>query len=235
VGTVRALHVKEPTGAERTVALTAEPVVFGRDEDCTVQLDSPFVSRRHAQIHVGPDGVFLTDLGSHNGSFVNGQRTTGPAVLTEGDVVALGDVTIECLAGARRMIKTRTLVRPVLADPGQAASPAASPAQREPAEAVRQPDERLRIDPRTLYVWVGGRQLERRLSAQEFKLLAYLHDHQDRICTRRELGDAIWGRHTWDPNLLYRLVRRVKEKIEPDPKHPRYLQTIPWVGYRLTP
>jgi DNA-binding response OmpR family regulator len=92
----------------------------------------------------------------------------------------------------------------------------------------------LRVDPRTLQVWVGEQQLPRRLSAQEFALLSYLCARQDRICTRRELGDAIWGRHTWDPNLLHRLVRRLKEKIEPDLQQPRFLHTVPWVGYRLT-
>lgn len=235
MGTVRFLHIKEPTGTERTVALAGEPVVFGRDEGCTVQLESPFVSRRHAQIDIGPDGVSLTDLGSHNGSLVNGQRITGTTVLNDGDSIAIGDVMIECLAGAQRTIKTRTLARPVLVESGQTASFAAPPPQVGPAEATQQPDERLRIDARTLRVWIGDRQLERRLSAQEFKLLPYLYEHQDRVCTRRELGDAIWGRHTWDPNLLYRLVHRVKEKIEPDPRHPRYLQTVPWVGYRVTP
>ena len=52
--------------------------------------------------------------------------------------------------------------------------------------------------------------------------------------TRRELGDAIWGRDQWDPNMLHRLVHRLKEKIEPNPDKPRYVQTVPWVGYRLT-
>ena len=51
---------------------------------------------------------------------------------------------------------------------------------------------------------------------------------------RQELGDAIWGRHHWDPNMLHRLVRRLKEKVEPDPAHPHYLQTVPGVGYVLT-
>ncbi len=57
------------------------------------------------------------------------------------------------------------------------------------------------------------------------------YEHRDRVCTRQELGDAIWGAGNWDPNMLHRL----KEKVEPDPEKPRYVQTIPWVGYRVTP
>ena len=50
-----------------------------------------------------------------------------------------------------------------------------------------------------------------------------------------ELGNAIWGADAWDLDMLYRLVRRVKEKLEPRPDRPRYLQTVRGVGYRLVP
>ncbi len=231
------LHIREPSGVERTVPVIPEPIVLGRDDDCTVQLESPFVSRRHARIESGPGGAVLVDLGSHNGCLVNGERVEGSVPLRAGDVIAIADVTVECVGGAQRTIETRTLVRPEMSPPATGATATLSvrpptappPVERAPAA------EDLRIDARTLQVWLGERLLERRLSAQEFKLLSYLYDHQDRVCTRRELGDAVWGRYTWDPNLLYRLVRRVKEKVEPDPRRPRYLHTIPWVGYRLTP
>lgn len=84
-------------------------------------------------------------------------------------------------------------------------------------------------------MWIGETKHERRLSAQEFHLLAYLYVHQDRVCTREELGDAIWGADRWDMNMLHRLVHRLKEKLEPNPERPRYVQTVPWIGYRLTP
>ena len=35
--------------------------------------------------------------------------------------------------------------------------------------------------------------------------------------------------------MLHRLVSRLKEKVEPAPERPRYIQTVPWVSYRLTP
>ena len=63
----------------------------------------------------------------------------------------------------------------------------------------------------------------------------YLYEHAGRVCTRQELGDAVWGRDRWDAAMLYRLVRRVKEKLEPQPAHPRYLRNVPGFGYRLAP
>ena len=63
----------------------------------------------------------------------------------------------------------------------------------------------------------------------------HLYERAGRVCTRQELGDAVWGRDRWDPAMLYRLVRRVKEKLEPLPARPRYLLTVPGFGYRLAP
>jgi DNA-binding response OmpR family regulator len=93
----------------------------------------------------------------------------------------------------------------------------------------------LRLDVQTFSVWRGTQPLPRPLAAREFALVRYLYDHADRVCTRQELGDAVWGRDRWDPDMLYRLVRRVKEKLEPQPAHPRYLLTVPGFGYRLAP
>jgi hypothetical protein len=234
VADIHFLLVREPIGAERTIPLGTNEVVFlGRDDDCTIQLESPYVSRRHARIAVGHDAAVFADLGSHNGSMVNGKRVEADTTLKPGDTIAIGDVTIECIPGTPRTVKTRTLVRPSVSPPSEDMPPNL-PGHTLTLDVPEVPlTECLRLDARTMRVWIDDQPLQKRLSAQEFKLLSYLHEHRDRICTRQELGNAIWGRYTWDPNLLYRLVRRLKEKIEPDPKQPRFLQTVPWVGYRL--
>ncbi|MGH2354808.1 MAG: winged helix-turn-helix domain-containing protein, partial [Chloroflexota bacterium] len=113
--------------------------------------------------------------------------------------------------------------RPEVAPRPQFAGPAAGPGGA------------LRVDSQTYSVWRGAQPLPRPLSAQEFALVRYLYERCERVCARRELGDAIWGAGAWDPNMLHRLVRRVKEKLEPQPNRPRYLQTVPGIGYRLTP
>jgi hypothetical protein len=224
--TERTLVVREASGTERVFALDdvlPEPVTVGRETTCTVQIDSPFVSRQHARIELRESEIVLVDLGSRNGSRLNGTRVEGSAPLADGDVIAIGDATIRCAFGRTVQAQTRTLVF----QGGQEAQPA------EPAAEATQ--DALRVDSQTYEVWVGETPLARRLSAQEFQLLSYLYQHSDRVCTRKELGDAIWGRDNWDPNMLHRLVHRLKEKLEPNPEKPRYVQTVPWVGYRLTP
>jgi hypothetical protein len=63
--------------------------VIGRLAQSDIQLPSPDVSRRHAQVSVGPDGFFVSDLGSENGVAVNGHRVERHR-LEDGDVIVLG-------------------------------------------------------------------------------------------------------------------------------------------------
>jgi DNA-binding response OmpR family regulator len=91
----------------------------------------------------------------------------------------------------------------------------------------------LYVDSEGREVWIQGRKLETRLSAQEFDLLRLLFSRGGRVCSRREIGDAIWGPDKYDDNMIHRLIFRLKEKIEPDPGHPKYVLNVPGVGYKL--
>jgi pSer/pThr/pTyr-binding forkhead associated (FHA) protein len=73
--------------------LTAGTAIVGRVGEVDIVLDNPLVSRRHAEITVGPDGVSVRDLGSTNGTFVNGERVT-EADLRAGDRLSFGGVTL---------------------------------------------------------------------------------------------------------------------------------------------
>jgi pSer/pThr/pTyr-binding forkhead associated (FHA) protein len=213
---VQSLIVKDATGAERVVPVDREVITVGRHPTCTIRLDSPYVSRQHARFELRPDGLMLEDLGGRNGTLLNGEPLAGrvPVMLSAGDIVTIADATIECLADAAADGTTRTLVR--------------ERAQPPPADL-------LRVDAQAYTVWIGDSQIQRPLSPQEFELLRYLYEHRDRVCTRQELGDAIWGTGNWDTNMLHRLVHRLKDKLEPNPEKPRYVQTVPWIGYRVTP
>ena len=79
---------------EQQFALGAGLHLVGRDPFSAVWVDSKAVSRRHASLAVNGDGVVLTDLGSRNGTFVNGQRITSPVTITEADEVSLGTVRL---------------------------------------------------------------------------------------------------------------------------------------------
>lgn len=75
---------------------------IGRGDGCAVQLDSRSVSRLHALIQRREAGDFsLVDLGSRNGSFVDGRRVSLPTVLTDGDRLVFGDQELVFQGAAR--------------------------------------------------------------------------------------------------------------------------------------
>ena len=75
---------------------------------------------------------------------------------------------------------------------------------------------------------------EIRLTPKEFELLALLARSADRVLTHRTILKAVWGANAVDqPEHLWVLMAQLRKKIEPDPSHPRYLLSEPWVGYRF--
>ncbi len=69
--------------------------VIGRDSNAEVFLDAADISRRHARVRVGADGVEVEDLGSKNGVTIDGEVIQGPVVLGHGACLSLGDVVFE--------------------------------------------------------------------------------------------------------------------------------------------
>ena len=67
---------------------------MGRDPTAAVPIDHTSVSRRHAQVSLSGDGATIEDLGSRNGTYLNGQLLEASAALKDGDVIRLGPVTI---------------------------------------------------------------------------------------------------------------------------------------------
>ena len=78
-----------------TIELSASAVV-GRDVGSGIRLDrDEFVSARHARIEPRPDGIWIEDLGSTNGTHVNGARLQGARALRPGDVVRIGETELQ--------------------------------------------------------------------------------------------------------------------------------------------
>ena len=78
----------------REIELSRGENLLGRDRRSVAWFDSPTVSRRHARILVSGDGAVLEDLGSRNGTWIGGQRVTGPVQLSDLDEVKLGSLVM---------------------------------------------------------------------------------------------------------------------------------------------
>jgi two-component system response regulator ResD len=90
----------------------------------------------------------------------------------------------------------------------------------------------LRIDPRTRLVETNQHAVE--LTSKEFDLLYFLARYPGQVFTRAQLLDKVWGYEFFgDASTVTVHIRRLREKIEPDPAQPRYLSTVWGVGYKF--
>lgn len=112
-----------------TYDLTKEVTLMGRDVSNDIILGDAEISRQHSRLTRTPGGYVLEDLGSTNGTFVNGERLMAPRVLNPGDLVALGE-NVSLTFDAAVTEAAATVAGPVAQPVGVAAAPAATPAPR---------------------------------------------------------------------------------------------------------
>ena len=85
------LERETATGERREIAITKDEFLIGRGIDCDLRLRTSNVSRHHCLLRFRADETTLQDLGSANGTFVNGQRVRSQTALVHGDEISLGD------------------------------------------------------------------------------------------------------------------------------------------------
>ena len=111
-------------GSEEVFPLGFEPTSIGRHGDNEIILPDSQVSRHHAEIVMQGGRWLITDLGSANGTYVNGERLTGPQVLTHGDLVRVGQTQF------RVEIAAAIAAQDTLVEKAPAAAAAPPPARR---------------------------------------------------------------------------------------------------------
>jgi len=95
---------------------------IGRTQDCDLRIADLSVSRRHAQLDRGEDGWLLSDLGSHNGTRVNGWLVREPVPVHSGDILQFGSAMFVIRPGGSE-------------GPGGSGGMASSPDQGDPGES----------------------------------------------------------------------------------------------------
>lgn len=101
---------------------------------------------------------------------------------------------------------------------------------REPATYLRYKGLTIDLDARTITTVRGTFELP----PKEFDILLYCARHQGKILTRAQIYEAVWGEpYVWDDGNIMAVISRLRKKLEPDPSHPTYLQTVKGMGYRF--
>ena len=83
-------------------------VVIGRMPDCDIKIDNPAISRRHAAVEFQGEGYTLADMGSSNGTFLNGKRVEAPSELKPGDVIGIAKFELLFQDDARSEVEKMT-------------------------------------------------------------------------------------------------------------------------------
>jgi len=135
------LTVRQGPQPGRSFSLARPTIIIGREVGNDVVLSDPQVSRRHASLTWDGRQFIIQDLGSANGTFVNGVRLTGPQALQPGDVIGLGPTVLLGFQAALPVVSP--VEPPVYAPPPPAPPrPVVSPVE-PPPRAPRPPARRL--------------------------------------------------------------------------------------------
>jgi predicted component of type VI protein secretion system len=138
-------------------SLEKDSTSLGRDPGNDIMIDDPQVSRQHARIMRQGGLMVIEDLGSTNGTFVNGVRLTGSHTLASGDMIGLGDVVALTYYGMG-IAATETVVRqPAAAPPSPSYAPSSSvpPPPPPPAFTAASPSPPVEEQRSKTWLWVG--------------------------------------------------------------------------------
>jgi len=187
----------------------SQTIVLGREATCDVAVVDRQISRFHARLTPTSEGVILEDLGSKNGTHLNGTQLSAPVVLQDGDVFSVA-------MAQQFMFIISDATTPLLDGPSQ--------------------QGRLMMDLKSRRVWVNQQQLVPPLSAQQFKLLWLLYERNGQVVTRPDLVAVVWGDEYAmgvSDQALDALIRRLRDRISAlDPTH-QYIDTVRGHGIRL--
>ncbi len=203
------LVVKTGADTEQKWAIEKDVVIIGRGECCDVVLPERPVSRRHAEIRRDGNRYLLRDLGSRNGTWLNGQEVDGPIPLQDGDEIQIALRVKLLFVGVDATL-------PLMLDDTKGPG--------------------LRVDKVGRRVWVRGQELTPPLSVAQYRVLELLYEGQDRVCSRDEIVKVVWGEEGAagvTEQAIDALIRRLRDRLaELDPDH-QYVVTVRGHGFRL--
>ena len=213
-------HVNKGIDGISMIPIDASSFIAGNSDAVDIKLENTFVSRRHFQNKIESDVFYLSDLGSTNGTYLNGIKLfpNEEHILRDGDKVGLGvDEVILLFSGPARTVRIDTAV-----------------IARSVPRAIRSNDDKLAVDSASRDVWVRGNIL-RTLPRKEFDIIECLFQNRGQAVSRDEIAAAGWPERPDDvPNSdIDQYIRRLRRKIEEDPSEPKIILTRVGYGYTI--
>jgi len=89
------LKIVQPTELAGTVYPLGDELTVGRAAGCQITLDDTYASQLHARIFVRDDQLYVEDLGSTNGTYLNRRKVSAPMVVSQGDQIQIGSTVME--------------------------------------------------------------------------------------------------------------------------------------------
>jgi DNA-binding winged helix-turn-helix (wHTH) protein len=205
------LVVQEGQLAGKRWSLGKPVLTVGRGEECDVVLPDRQVSRNHLRIVRDEMGYAVEDLGSKNGTYVNGAPVRGSVHLQDGDEIQVALSVRLLFVGAEATLPlTQEMVK--VARPG------------------------LRLNKSQRQVWVNGVALDPPLSLSQYRLLEILWERKGKVVTREEVIAAVWPESDEagiTEQAIDALVRRLRDRLSEIDREHDYLVTVRGHGFRL--
>jgi DNA-binding response OmpR family regulator len=203
------LLAKEGERAGENWTLDRDVITIGRSADCDITLPERAVSRLHARIERRNQGFLLIDLGSRNGTHVNGQEINQPYLLQDGDEVQIAMRVKLAFVGAEATV---------------------------PLSLEGVTGSAVRIDKGTRRVWVRGQELDPPLSPAQYRLLELLVDADGQVVGRDEVVHTVWPEDVEagvSEQAIDALVRRLRDRLAEIAPDQQYIVTVRGHGFRL--
>ncbi len=203
------LIMREGELAGQQWTIITDEFMIGRGGECDLVLPERQVSRHHVKI-LREDGRFiLQDLGSKNGTHLNGTKVSGRVPIQDGDEIQIA------LAVKLVFIGTGATM-PLTFDPPK-------------------PTRTLTINEAERSIYIKGTRLEPPLSLAQFRLLQLLFDAGGAVCSRDEIVDVVWPGTEGigvSEQAIDALIRRLRDRLaELDPHN--YVATVRGHGFKL--
>ncbi|MGB7342290.1 MAG: FHA domain-containing protein [Phototrophicaceae bacterium] len=197
--------------------LEKEEMVLGRDDTCDMVIPMRQVSRQHVVFRrVGDEQYEVEDLGSKNGTWLNGNRFEGTRQISDGDEVHLAlKVRLRFVGSGITAPVTGTIpdVIPSMGGKG-----------------------RMKIDLESRQLFINGMELDPPLSLPQYRLLELLFVNHGGVVSREEVVETVWPEAMGEgvsEQAIDALVRRLRDRLSEADAETQYVVTVRGHGFRL--